>query len=148
MSENASVNGTPLPTVAQFVKALSNETGWYMLGVFMGVPTTELDTIDRNYGSYDRMRCLTEVYKCIESRNIPLSWQLITESLKSMKNHALAEKIHFEYILPTLQASQMPGQENRFSDSLPPQPSSPNEEHFLLKVVDDSLNGKETIRVN
>ena len=91
MSENTSGNVTPLPTVAEFVIALSNETKWYTLGVFMGVPITELDTIDRNYGSYDRMRCLIEVYKCIESRNIPLSWQLIAESLKSMKNHALAE---------------------------------------------------------
>ena len=149
MSLNASENALYSPTVAQFVMALSNETGWYMLGVFMGVPTSELDTIDRNYGSDGRMRCLAEMYKYIESMSLPLSWQLIAEALKNVNNHSLAEKIHSEYILPTLQASPMSGQGqgSRVSDSLPPKPSSPNEGHCSLEVVGDSSNGEETIGV-
>ena len=143
MSENASENA---PTVAQFVMALSNETGWYMVGVFMGVPTSELDTIDRNYGSDGRMRCLAEMYKYIESMSLPLSWQLIAEALKNTNNHSLAEKIHSKYILPTLQASPMSGQEKRVVDSLPPK-TSHNGEHCSLEVVGDSPNGEEAIGV-
>ena len=134
-------------TVAQFVMALSNETEWYMLGVFMGDPTSELDTINRNYGSDGRMRCLAEMYKCIESMSLPLSWQLIAEALKNMNNHSLAQKIHSEYILPTLQASPMSGQDSRVGDSLPPKPSSPNEfeEHCSLEVLGDSPNEKKQL---
>ena len=145
MSENASENATPPPTVAQFVMALSNETGWYMLGVFMGVPTSELDMIDRNYCSDGRMRCLTEMYKCIESMSLPFSWQLIADALKNINNHSLAEKIHSEYILPTLKSSPMSGQDSRVDDSLPPNPSSPNEEPCSLEVVGDSPNEEEAI---
>ena len=145
MSKNASGSATPSPTVAQFVMALSTETGWYMLGVFMGVPTSELDAIDRNHGSDGRMRCLAEMYKYIESMSLPLSWQLIAEALKNTNNHSLAEKIHSEYILPTLQASPISGQDSLVGDSLPPKPSSPNEGHCSLEVVGDSSNGEETI---
>ena len=143
MSENTT------PSAAQFVKALYNEPNWYVLGVFMDVPTTELDTIDRNYGKDGRMRCLTEVYKFIKSKSLPLSWQLIAESLRSMNNNALAEQIESDYILPSLEASPVSKQESGAEGFNPmPQatPSTGNEKHCSapednIGVVKESYKG-------
>ena len=143
MSSNAT------PSVAQFVKALYNEPNWYMLGVFMDVPTTELDTIDRNYGKDGKMRCLTEVYKFITSKSLPLSWQFIAKSLKNMNNNALAEQIESDYILPFLEASPVSKQESgveSFNPMPPATPSTGNEKHWLapennIGVVKESSKG-------
>ena len=137
------------PSAVQFVKALHNEPNWYILGIFMDVPTTELDIIDRNCGKYGNMRCLTEVYKFIKSKSLPLSWQLIAESLRNMNNNALAEQIESEYILPFLEASPLSkyksGAEG-FNPMLPVTPSTGNERHCLapednIGVVKKSSKG-------
>ena len=137
------------PSTSQFVKALYNEPNWYMLGVFMDVPTTELDKIDRNYGKDNHMRCLTEVYKFIQTKSLPLSWQLISESLRSMNNNALAEQIESDYILPSLESSPVSKQESDaegFNPMPPATPSTGNERHCSapkdnIGVVKESSKG-------
>ena len=137
------------PSVAQFVKALHNEPDWYTLGVFMAVPTTELDRIARNYSKDSIRRCLIEVYKFIKSKSLPLSWQLIAESLKDMDNNALAKQIESDYILPSLEASPVSKQESGaegFNPMPPANPSTGNEKHCsVLKgnigVVKESYKG-------
>ena len=137
------------PSVAQFVKALYNEPNWYMFGVFMDVPTTELDTIDRNYAKDGKMRCLTEVYKFIQSKSLPLSWHRIAESLRSLNNNALAEQIESDYILLSLEASPVSKQESGvegFNQIPPATPSTGIEKHCLapednIGVVKESSKG-------
>ena len=76
-----------------------------MFGIFMGVPTSELDTIDRNYGKEGNMRCLVEMYKCIESMGLPLSWEHIVKTLEKLENHCLAHEIRSKYIPQSYQLS-------------------------------------------
>ena len=95
----------PSPTITEFVHVLSEETDWYIFGTFMGVPTSELDNISRNYRTESVTRCLIEMYKCIESRGLPLSWEHIVKSLRAMKNNYLSDKIQSKYITPFLQPS-------------------------------------------
>ena len=92
----------PPPTITEFASVLSEETGWYIFGTFMGIPADELDNIGLNYRTEGVMRCLIEMYKCIESRGLPLSWEHIVKSLRKMDNRSLADKIHSKYILPSL----------------------------------------------
>ena len=91
----------PSPTITEFTNVLSEETDWYTFGTFMGVSANELDNIGLNYPGI--MRCLIEMYKCIESMGLPLSWEHIVKSLRNMKNHSLADRIHSKYIIPSYQ---------------------------------------------
>ena len=91
----------PLPSIVEFASVLSEEEDWYTFGTFMGVPTSELDNISCYYRTDGVMRCLIEMYKCIESRELLLSWEHIVESLRKMKNYSLANRIHSKYILPS-----------------------------------------------
>ena len=99
----------PPPTIdiTEFAKVLSEETDWYTFGTFMSVPTSELDNISRNYRTESVMRCLIEMYKCIESSELPLSWEHIVESLRNMKKNSLADRIQSKYILSSLRPSPM-----------------------------------------
>ena len=127
------------PSTAQFVKALYDEPNWYMLGVFMDVPTTELDTIYRNYAKEGKMRCLTEVYKFIKSKSLPLSWQLIAESLKNMNNNALAKKIESDYIMPSLEASPVSKQKSGVEGFNAMPPTTPTGDEKRCLALEDNI---------
>ena len=90
------------PTNAQFAEVLAKEPRWYDLGVFLGVCTNDLDTISSNYRLEGTIRCLIEVYKILESSDKIPSWERISQSLRKMSNHILANKIHSEFIVPRL----------------------------------------------
>ena len=64
---------SPIPTIDQFVQELDKESRWYDLGVFLGVPTSELDIIGQNYRLEGIQRCLIELFKCLHSRSKPVS---------------------------------------------------------------------------
>ena len=86
------------PTLEDFVEALSTESEWYTLCVFLGAPTHELDDINRNYRYDGIKRCLIEVYKCLENAQRVPTWQSIEFALRRTGNIALANKIKTEYI--------------------------------------------------
>ena len=92
----------PVSNAASFAKSLSKEPQWYTVGTFLEVPTAELDIIDSNYSKAGIMRCYIEVYKCLETRGEPLTWDHVATSLRQMGNHGLAEVIHPDYILSPL----------------------------------------------
>ena len=102
----------PRPTITDFTKILSEETRWYTFGTFMGIPHNELDEIGSSYRTEGVMRCLIEIYKCIETRGLPMSWELIAESLSNMKNYSLAKRIQSDYNLLPFQVSVTPGQKS------------------------------------
>ena len=102
----------PRPTITDFTKALSEVTSWYTFGTFMDVPSNDLDVIWCSYGMEGVMRCLIEMCKCIETMELPISWELIAESLRSMKNYSLAKRIQSDYNLLPLQASVASGQKS------------------------------------
>ena len=91
------------PSIDQFAEVLSEESDWYSLGVFLGVPHHELDTIGENYSKISVNRCLIEVYKSLERLGRAPSWDFIASSLRKNKNHALAKHINSMYIHPSLE---------------------------------------------
>ena len=143
----------PPPTITEFASVLSEETDWYTFGTFMGVPANELDNIGLNYRTVGVMRCLIEMYKCIESRELPLSWERIVESLRKMKNYSLADRIRSKYILSSLQLSPVSDQGSNVVISPNTDSTPKNEEQLSAQVCDDedddsdSSTGTEAIGV-
>ena len=152
LSRRMSSYTAPPPTITEFASVLAEETGWYIFGTFMGVPANELDNIGLNYRTEGVMRCLIEMNKCIESRELPLSWEHIVESLRKMNNYSLADRIHSKYILSSLRLSPTSDQgSNVISPNTDSTPK--NGEQCSAQVCDDedddtdSSTGTEVIGV-
>ena len=143
----------PPPTITEFASVLSEETDWYTFGTFMGVPANELDNIGLNYRTVGVMRCLIEMYKCIESRGLPLLWEHIAESLRKMNNYSLADKIHSKYLLSSLQLSPVSDQGSNVVISPNTDSTPKNGEQHSAQACDDedddsdSSTGTEVIGV-
>ena len=121
------------PTNDEFAEVLFEVVGWYTLGIFIGVPSRDLDEIDKTYSKDEPMRRLIEMYKCIKKRGIPLSWKHVADSLIRMNYRALADQIYSNYILPSW-------------DCLP-SACEPQQLQELITVVDHSPLATETITV-
>ena len=86
-------------SIDQFVQELDKEHRWYDLGIFLGVPTSELDIIEQHYRLEGIQRCLIELFKCFQSRrNEPVSWNNIATALTKMHNNNLADQICHKYV--------------------------------------------------
>ena len=90
---------TPLPTIDQFAEELVKERRWYDLGIFLCVPTHQLDIIARDY--HGTQRCLIELFKCFQSRIRPISWNDIVDVLTKIQHKDLADQLRQKYILQT-----------------------------------------------
>ena len=92
------------PSGDQFAEVLSQESRWYDLGYFLEAPTTELKRIEQNHRD-DGLRCLIELYGCLEKKGKPLSWEIIATALRRMGNNSLADYIHSNHILPSIRCN-------------------------------------------
>ena len=88
--------GLSSPSVDQFAEELVKEPRWYEFGVFLGVPTHELDTIGLNYRQEGTVRCLIEMYKCLESKMMIKSWADIAEALSRLNNSNLSNYVYIK----------------------------------------------------
>ena len=92
----------PSPTVDQFVIVLKPfGTHWFDIGVCLGASTEELREIDQNHRTNGVVRCLAELHDCL-ARKGKLIWENIATALRELDNHALADSIHSDYILPAI----------------------------------------------
>ena len=95
------------PNISQFAEVLSQEPDWYTLGIFLDAPTHKLDAIGLHFRGDSCLRCLIELYKCLESQAKTPSWEFIAKSLRRMNNHSLADKIKANYsVIPSLNPSR------------------------------------------
>ena len=85
-------------TADLFAEELEKEPKWYDLGVFLGIPTNELDSIQATYMLGGQRRCLIEIYKCLERRTNPIQWKTIIEALGRLKNNKLANDLDRKYV--------------------------------------------------
>ena len=92
-----------VPSIDQFAEVLSKGPDWYSLGVFLGAPSNELNSINHEYTRIGVTRCLIEVYQCLEKLGKAPSWDFIASKLRALDNHALAERIDSTYIHPSLE---------------------------------------------
>ena len=80
-------------SIDQFVQELDKEPRWYDLGIFLGVPTSELDIIGQNYRLEGIQRCLIELFKCFQSRSKPVSCVLM-----SIVDRFLSNDMHLKHV--------------------------------------------------
>ena len=118
------------PSIDQFAKVLSKEQDWYSLGVFLGVPSHEINTIKYEYSRISVTRCLVEVYQCLERLGKAPSWDSIASNLRAIGNNALAEHIDSTYIHPSPE---------------PPSESSSSNSEQLPDTVDQTSRGPEVM---
>ena len=142
------------PDIALFTKELVKEPRWYTLGIFLGVPTYELDTINLNHSSEGIMRCYIEIHKQLHSTGKPLSWGKIAWCLSTMNNHYLACEIEKRYIQHPSPVSNDEYPPSHIADqqqqSIPSQSSdsaSKNKEDDS-PLKDPESSNKETIEVS
>ncbi len=90
------------PTADEFVKVLKQYgTHWFDIGVYLGASTEKLKEIRKVYTSDGVVTCLTELYDCLAKKG-KLTWESIATVLRELDNHALADSIHCNYILPAI----------------------------------------------
>ena len=85
-------------TADLFAEELEKEPKWYDFGVYLGIPTNELDSIQATYMFEGQRRFLIEIYKCLERRTNPIQWKAIIEVLRRLKNNKLADDLDRKYV--------------------------------------------------
>ena len=124
--------------VHQFTEELLlKEPRWYTLGIFLGVPTRELDAIGSNHSQEGTTKCLVKMHNYLQSTGKPLSWEKIASSLWKMDNCDLARCISKKYNPLSLQLSSQ-----KSCDDSGRQPCSLSSESSST----DSLNHDESLR--
>ena len=93
------------PTASQFAEVLFQEGDrWFDVGIFLGASTVELKEIDKNHSIDGVTRCLIELHDCLKKKK-PLTWENIADTLTSLRNNSLADKIRSDYIRCTSNGS-------------------------------------------
>ena len=91
-------DGRLIPTGIQFVAELDSVgPQWYVLGIFLGISTSDLDRIKQSHEYKGFQRCLIELFKYFQSHTKPVSWNDIIEALTKMSNNDLADQIRNKY---------------------------------------------------
>ena len=124
------------PPVDLFTEELVKEPRWYTLGMFLGVPTRDLDAINFNHSLEGIMRCLIEMHKYLHSTGKPLSWEKIASSLSKMDNCYLARCIRNKYCQTS---------EQKVSPVSTAKPSTPDRQLRCSSASDSaSMNQKDS----
>ena len=86
------------PTLQQLMKALQKLENWYMFGVILGVPYSQLRKIELNYQK-DSDRCKAEMLQYwLDSTLVP-KWNDVILALEVIDQLALAAQIKHDYLL-------------------------------------------------
>ena len=129
---------------------------WYMLGVWLKMPTEDLKDIENRFASTAGLkRCKTELFTLWLQRNPNASWDQIAQALEKVDQIAMAERIrkcHCPTSLPADGAAKSPDQQQpeKLSESsiskypLPPtlpapQPSPQQEPVKLVRLERDKV---------
>ena len=64
-----------------FLEETADVTDWYMLGLYMGVPSKDLSHIERQFSSQRSARCRAELFDVWMKRTPNASWELIAAAL-------------------------------------------------------------------
>ena len=81
--------------MSDMLTELHNVVGWFLLGIHLGVPLSDLQKI-RHQFSESVDQCKTEMLITYSKLKEP-SWTGIVEALKKSGEHALASKIARKY---------------------------------------------------
>ena len=90
--------------LSRLCKALKKVTDPYSLGLYLGIPGSDLKRIETDHPSVRRRK--QEVCAAFLRLNPSASWKVIVQALNEMGEKALASKIHKKYV-----GKQKPGME-------------------------------------
>ena len=103
-------------------------TDWYMLGVWLKMPTEDLKDIESRFASTAGLtRCKTELFTLWLQRNPNASWDQIAQALEKCNQIAMSDRIRKNRLLPAAAAK------------MPPSPERPSGQPVLLKIPMDQV---------
>ena len=95
----------PLPTVHLLVKELKEVKSWYMFGVALDIPVSELKAIQSSNPQDGVERWLADMFDYWLKSNTDASWKKIVQVLEDTEQHALAARVKQKYVSPPAPAS-------------------------------------------
>ena len=85
-------------SVVGLLKELHQVTDWYMLGVYLELPSHELDKIRQQFLSEGVERCKAAMFNLWLRSTQKASWELIANGLECSGEKVLAEKIRRQHL--------------------------------------------------
>ena len=76
-------------------------TNWYTLGVFLKMPTKDLDDIEKRFSTDGVTRCKIALFTLWLQRNPNASWDQIAQALEKVDQIAMADRIRKCHSTPT-----------------------------------------------
>ena len=80
-------------TLPSFLEETANVSDWYMLGVYMNIPSKDLSHIEKQFSSQGSARCRAELFDVWMKRTPNASWELIAAALEKLGETVLAGKV-------------------------------------------------------
>ena len=94
----------PVPTVQLLIKELNDVDDWYMFGVILGVPVSQLKKIKSSNPHGGVERWLVDMFDYWIKNSDP-SWREIFEALASLKRRDLAAQVEKKYLSSPIPAT-------------------------------------------
>ena len=95
----------PPPTVHLLVKELKEVVDWYMFGVALAIPVSQLNAIQSSNPQHGVERWLVNMLDYWLKSNTDASWKKIVQALQDTEQHALAARVKQKYLSPPAPAS-------------------------------------------
>ena len=86
------------PTIQQLLDALKKVENWFLFGVNLGVPVSQLKKIESNYPK-DSDRCKLELLQYWLDSTLDSSWNKIVQALEKDDQLTLAAQIKHDHLL-------------------------------------------------
>ena len=90
----------PPPTVHLLVKELKEVKSWYMFGVALDIPVSQLDAIQSSNPHSEVERWLVKMLDYWLKSNTDASWKEIVQALEDTEQHVLAARVKLKYLSP------------------------------------------------
>ena len=91
---------TGKPDVRGLSNSLVDVSDWHQLGIKLGIPSSELNRIEKDYQGNDRQK--TETFISWLKRTPRASWSDVVSALRQMGENTVAESVRQHYIASKL----------------------------------------------
>ena len=92
-------------SLPDLLKVTNKVTDWYALGVFLKMPSEELQDIERRLSGEGIRRCKIELFTCWMKRYPNASWTEIALALEDCDEKAIADQVRQCHLSPSLPAA-------------------------------------------
>ena len=89
------------PTLQQLLKALKTLENWFVFGVILGVPFSQLKKIESSYSQRELERCKLDMLQYWLDNKLVPKWNEVILALEQTDQLALAAEIKHDYLWST-----------------------------------------------